>query len=294
MYLSLLPQFWTGLIMSWLEDFVGGVAGDLVDGLIGGASAHQSAQHNAALSRENWEYMQSNAHQLEVEDLRKAGLNPILSATNGHIASMPAVNGNVPSTGSINNYVTSGRQLKQQEKLQNRELDIAQTNAETAKAKADTDLYKAKNESKLIDSQIVLNNSNSAYSLKQVDLTAAQINKTNAEISEILQRTQDNHLVSMATIDKLRSGVALDYATASKMASDVEKNAAEAGLYGVQKDQIIRILTDPRAEMDRKMWADAMEGRNALGIVHQLGVFGNEFNSIFPSRVGVSLGKFGK
>lgn len=49
-----------------------------------------------AFERQKW--MASNAHQLEVADLRAAGLNPILSATGGAGASFPTASMATPST----------------------------------------------------------------------------------------------------------------------------------------------------------------------------------------------------
>lgn len=120
--------------MSWLGDFAGGLLGDTLGGLIGGginsAYAQQNAQNNMELQKELWKYMQSNKHQLEVQDLEAAGLNKILSATNGQAIGAPSVSGSADTSNTVNSAVAAKRQY-----------EIAKINAETeqinAKANAD-------------------------------------------------------------------------------------------------------------------------------------------------------------
>lgn len=56
-----------------------GAAGNILGGLFGDSSAKKAAARAAAAN----ERQLKNQHQWEVEDLRKAGLNPILSGTGG-------------------------------------------------------------------------------------------------------------------------------------------------------------------------------------------------------------------
>lgn len=70
--------------------FFTGAAGGIVSGianLIGGNAANEANAKEAANSRNLQYHMSNTAHQREVQDLRKAGLNPILSATGGSGAS---------------------------------------------------------------------------------------------------------------------------------------------------------------------------------------------------------------
>lgn len=118
--------------MSWLGDFAGGLLGDTLGGLIGGginsAYAQQNAQKNMELQKELWKYMQSNKHQLEVQDLEAAGLNKILSATNGQAIGAPSVVGSADTSNTVNSAVAAKRQY-----------EVAKINAETEKVKAEAE-----------------------------------------------------------------------------------------------------------------------------------------------------------
>ena len=102
--------------MSWLSDAGSGLIGTAVSTLAG----HWSAKQNASISRDQWRYMQSNAHQLEVQDLKDAGLNPILSASNSQMASMPQVsdNGAAGASSSILSSAIQANVARENAKLQ--------------------------------------------------------------------------------------------------------------------------------------------------------------------------------
>lgn len=74
--------------MSWLTSVLGNVAGSVLGKFASSAiDSHYSGQvidKQLKAQKELFEYENRNKHQLEVQDLRDAGLNPILSATNGN------------------------------------------------------------------------------------------------------------------------------------------------------------------------------------------------------------------
>lgn len=97
-----------------------------------GNSAKQQKElmaYQAQLQNELWKYQMSNRHQLEVGDLRNAGLNPILSANSagGIAAGIP--NGSLADSDSARYGARSSAALARQNAAQ--VASLIQTNAST-------------------------------------------------------------------------------------------------------------------------------------------------------------------
>lgn len=109
-------------------------------GIVGGAvnsawSAHNAREANQ-MSLNNWIYQQSNKHQLEVQDLRAAGLNPILSATNGQVAgglNAPMATADVGMSDAVNSSLAF-KQLKLEEDKVKLQADMQNKQFELMKA----------------------------------------------------------------------------------------------------------------------------------------------------------------
>jgi len=127
-----------------MEELVSGL-GQALPGVVGGLMANQA---NANLAHEQMNFqreMASTGHQREVADLRAAGLNPILSAGGSGSPSAPGAMGTQQNAfADVGHIMQANHQMKQQD----RQLDIAEQNADTAEATADANIEQTQEEAR--------------------------------------------------------------------------------------------------------------------------------------------------
>lgn len=253
----------------------GDVFGSLAGGLIGSAFGGNSAKKQAALQRQNWAYQQQNAHQFEVSDLKAAGLNPILSATNSQIAGM----GSAPSTSDngvgagVTNSITAALTRQANVEIEKTKADIALKEAQTNAANARTNAISAgiygNDTSKAIERYgAETANIKSDTRLKNVtaDYTSAkQSNEaklTQAEFERIQNDIRIANEKLPYEIDNIVANTQNARATASYMLSMVNLNAAKVKLTDKQREQIEADLKDPKKLMDKQFWEQVFHSKD--------------------------------
>ena len=241
MYYCCPAYFWSDLM-----GFLSGLIGTAVSTLAG----HWSAKQNAKISRDQWAYQQSNAHQLEVQDLRNAGLNPILSASNSQMASMPQVSDN-GAAGASANVLSSALQAsvsKQNAKLQ-AEVEGQRIDNERKRLELDKERYGFQN--RLDASQISLNEGLAKYTSSKM-LNETQLNQANIE--RIRNDIEIANKKLPYEIDNIVANTQNARATADYMLSMVKLNASKVKLTDKQREQIEADLNDPKKLMDKQFW----------------------------------------
>ncbi len=217
---------------SGLVGALGSMAGS---GMFSGKNTSRSYNdmlYDVNMTNAQWrhdEYMANSAHQREVNDLRSAGLNPVLSATGGNGA--PATSSSVIQSNSAASGVSARQQARNQQiqaglqvfadmiqaSLKDKELNIASKNA-------DTNLMNAVTQSKQVDSNTALQNSqiaNYVYQNRnlsaQEKLNLAKSQEANAHIN--FMNLQGNSLAYQNSLN-------------SALAQQANINSHQIGTYG--------------------------------------------------------------
>lgn len=170
---------------------LGSLIGSVASSALGVHFNKKNMQNQSDIQTNQWQYQQSNAHQLEVEDLKAAGLNPILSAGSSQVVSQPSVsssNSGPDIMGDMSRLLEANSAKSQ--------ADTAKTNAETERIKAETDQKRQKVEESKSSSDIKVNEetinkikAETTSEAERVKLFKQQVENLKAEKENSARRT---------------------------------------------------------------------------------------------------------
>lgn len=246
--------------LNWL-----GFAGGLLDsaiGLFGSSHAQSSAQQankemqERAIQWEKEQYL--SRHQWEVSDLRKAGLNPILSALNGGSS---AASVGVPSSAPVKPEVSISKSLEaiSHSALMKKQQESVDFQNQTERIKADADMLRARLEEARNPSAIGLNESQatmynmSADQIKQLTPLKVAYEKAN------IKKTEQDMLNSIIEV-RAKVQYYKDLGQSALMQGSAAQMHAQAAMNSAFAQQVIAQTAAENGVSERKLKA-ALTGK---------------------------------
>lgn len=237
--------------------FLGGLIGgalDIVGGIIG-ADMQNSASESMQSNNIEWQREQlQNKHQWEVEDLRKAGLNPILSAPNAS----SAVSAGSPQGANPNIQLSKALEALSNSALMQKETELKKFALDTDRIKADAAMIEAKSNEAVGNSAIEKNQTEADLNVTNIwrisEITPLEVAYTKANIS----KTEQDMLNSIAQVQALiqlydRQG------TAALMMGEAAQSSAVAANRQAAAQEIIASVAEQNGVSERALKA-AMTG----------------------------------
>ena len=271
--------------MSFLTNLAGSLFGNALGNAVNSAfdlnSYEKKAEIDYNYTKKLWDYQMQHKHQLEVGDLEAAGLNKILSATNGQAVSATPIGGS--SGNNDSNLGTTAMQLavdQQRADIEKTEAETNRYNAETERIRSDTDKFRAGNEAERIKVQNLLD-------FAGIDLSRAMTGKTVAESEKLYQDIANSIEITEATVRQLDSGTALNYKQIDKLGEEMKylmalktEHGMSAQKIAFETEKLKRDLADKKPQYQREV-LEGFIGRN----LYKASVYGGLIRETIPFDV---------
>lgn len=255
--------------MFGFDDIIGGVL-DIAGGIIG-ADMQNSASESLQANNIAWQREQlQNKHQWEVEDLRKAGLNPILSAAN----SSSAVSAGSPQGANPNIQLSKSLEALSNSALMRKETELKQYSLESDRMRAEADMLRAKNDEARTPSAIEMSQSQADLNLTNIWRLNKLVPLEEAYTKANINKTQQDMLNSIAQVQALIQLYDKQGQAALMMGSAAQSSAAAANRSAAAQEIIAQVAqqngVSERALKDALAGKATEETREAAARVEQV------------------------
>lgn len=213
--------------------FLGSIGGALV-GAVGGLIGNRQQKKQFDKNYELANAQLYNQHQIEVDDLRKAGLNPILSANAGNSTFGAVSGGSYENVGASAN---SGYMMAQQAKnlqMQNEAIkaQVEKTRAEAGNVLQDTKLKSAQTsqvegETTLIPLRADNMTALTAQAKQQTEVFKMSVKVADANIKKVLQDIENSKRITNAQVSELGTRSQANLASAGASSALAARNYGE-------------------------------------------------------------------
>jgi len=232
--------------MGWLSAAISAVGGLL--------SAKSSAKAQQQANDENWEHtkeLYQSRYQWQTEDLKKAGLNPILSVTGGGLAAPATSVPQSQSTGKdyasiLSTMLNSGLAG---EKLDNekKEVDNEVAKTQSLVKMQEMQTNKLSQECKSLIQDRSINSAMSSARLKQINV---QVDNSCRELVAKVELMRKQGEAALASAN-------LSYENAKLVAPTIQKIAKQTTGVELENQKIEQYLTDPERMTRREVFGAA-------------------------------------
>ena len=250
--------------MSWIGAAIGAVSG-----LFG---AHKANKQQSSQFSQNYKLAHEQLykqHQIEVDDLRAAGLNPILSANGGNSTFGASAGGSYENLGTA---ATSGYMAAQQAKnlqMQNEAIKatVEKTRAEASNVLQDTKLKSAQTsqvqgETSLIPLKADNISAITVQAKQQTEVFKMQVKVADANIEKILQDIKNSIRITDAQVSELGTRSEANLAQAGAASALAAKSYGElARLQQLTPYEIDKLASDTAENMASAANLDASTQR---------------------------------
>lgn len=274
---------------------VANIAGTIIGNMQKANSSMALLERQAELQKELWTYQQQNAHQYEVQDLKNAGLNPILSANHSQLANMPSVStpqGNNPLEG-VSEILTSALEMQQRKQEHKDNLEIEAYKQEIDMLKARTEMFNAQTMKEHWEREDEMRKSEVYY---QGINTASQVKLREAQINDLSHRFLMDFEKNKAEIMKITHENAISMEQLAFLAQQTRSAIAQADIDEATRDKLLGELGELNYKLslqeakDRYWTLTTYPEANKLGVIGRMMFQGLTGAQVRLGNVGVRTG----